>query len=82
MFAGRFAARMARGVFSVGKPSRSFCYSNVNFSNAFIALKINSVGDNIRIQFNLPDKSFEIELSKANSLKDICDYLVQHNFCK
>ena len=59
-----------------------FGYSKLNFSNAFIAFKINTAGDQIKIQFNLPDKSFEMELSKQHTLKDISEYLVQNKFCK
>jgi hypothetical protein len=61
---------------------RNFCYQRLNFKSAFIAFKINSSGENIKIQFNMPDKSFEIELMKTHTLKDISEYLKEHKFCK
>lgn len=82
MLAGRLAGRACRGLFSTRGASRNFCYQRLNFKNAFIAFKINSSGENIKIQFNMPDKSFEIELMKTHTLKDISEYLKEHKFCK
>ena len=82
MFARRLAIRAQSNRSSISKVCRPFCYSNLNFSSAFIAFKINRPDQSIKVQFNLPEKSFEMELDSTNSLKDIEIFLLENKFCK
>lgn len=82
MFTRRLAAGTQRSWRGGRKLCRSFSYSDINFSNAFIAFKINKPDQSIQVQFNLPDKSFEMDLSSSHSLKDVENFLIENKFCQ
>lgn len=48
-------------------------YDSINFSNANIAYKVNMSDGKALFQFNLPDKSFQIDASLNNTLRDLKD---------